>query len=231
EGQPVRGHRICKALAPAQAHREARSRPGAADEAADRAGTEDRDLHRAYKQAPALTINHLSAAAKSAIMAGQMILALALLLATPDASAAAPVALRLEQAKAARKAGEGERALELLKPLADAGNPEALGLLAALYRNGEGVKADPAAAMRLFIQAAGKGYAPALTGIGALYENGEGVAKDPAKAVAYYRQAAAKGVADAYHYLAYDYYAGTGVPVDYRESVKWSRKGAGAGSA
>lgn len=66
-------------------------------------------------------------------------------------------------------------------------------------------KADPAAALSYYRQAADKGSTAALVGIGLMHEDGDGVAQDYAKAADFYRQAMDAGSAVAIGNLAYLY--------------------------
>ncbi|MCI0428949.1 MAG: CHASE2 domain-containing protein [Rhodospirillales bacterium] len=74
-------------------------------------------------------------------------------------------------------AGEG------LHRAAERGMAKAQYALGKSYRDGAGVKRDPAAAARWFERAARQGYAPAQRNIGLRYANGEGVERNDLEAV------------------------------------------------
>ncbi|MGD9163056.1 MAG: hypothetical protein PVG39_31920, partial [Desulfobacteraceae bacterium] len=68
---------------------------------------------------------------------------------------------QLEDASAAIKNEDFKKAYELLQPLAEQNNTEALTLLGALYINGEGVEKDYNKGISLIMKAATQGYKPA----------------------------------------------------------------------
>ena len=63
-------------------------------------------------------------------------------------------------------------ALTLLKPLADAGIAEALGMLGLAYKMGAGVEPDGIKAVELFLKAVELGDALAAHNLGLLYQKG-----------------------------------------------------------
>lgn len=63
-------------------------------------------------------------------------------------------------------------ALTLLKPLADAGIAEALGMLGLAYKIGAGVEADGVKAVELLLKAVELGDALAAHNLGLLYQKG-----------------------------------------------------------
>lgn len=66
-------------------------------------------------------------------------------------------------------AGEYARALELLVPLVEADDPDALTLLGTMYFLGQGVPVDPARAAELLTRAAEAGNGLAAHNLGTLY--------------------------------------------------------------
>ena len=112
-------------------------------------------------------------------------------------------------------------AYERLTIAAAAGRPSAQSVLAWMYAQGVGGKADPARAARLYLQAARAGDAPAQNNAGELFETGRGVKPDPKQALDWYRKAAEAGFAPAQFNLGRLYAAGTGVPRDFGEARKW----------
>ena len=86
-----------------------------------------------------------------------------------------------------------ERAIELLKPLAQAGNVEAQYMLANFYRSGRGAKKDEQLAAQWFEKASQQGHGKATYNLATLFEHGRGVKKDRARAQLLYQQAAQAG--------------------------------------
>ena len=72
----------------------------------------------------------------------------------PDEATAA----RLAEAKAAYKNKEYDKARDLWRPLAEAGNADAQNNLAVLYTKGQGVRQDYEKARKFYEQAAAQGY-------------------------------------------------------------------------
>ena len=112
-------------------------------------------------------------------------------------------------------------AYDRLTMAAAAGRPSAQSVLAWMYAQGVGGKADPARAARLYLQAARAGDAPAQNNAGELFETGRGVKADPKQALDWYRKAAEAGFAPGQFNLGRLYAAGNGVPRDFAEARKW----------
>lgn len=91
-------------------------------------------------------------------------------------------------------AGDFERALGLLTPLADGGAADAQFRLAIMYQNGLGVVADAAQAFARMRAAAEQGHALAQHGLGFMYLQGECVSPDAALAALWLERAAAQGL-------------------------------------
>ncbi|MEQ8428621.1 MAG: hypothetical protein RLT87_02460 [Gammaproteobacteria bacterium] len=68
--------------------------------------------------------------------------------------------------------GRHAEALLLLRPLADAGVAEAIGMLALAYQRGAGLEADGEKAIELFLKAIDMGDAVAAYHLGMLYKTG-----------------------------------------------------------
>jgi len=94
-----------------------------------------------------------------------------MLLATPV------VAGDYEDASAAHKGGDHQKAFRLLKPLAEQGDADAQALLGYKYHQGLGVPKDDAKAYYWWRKAAEQGNASAQFLLGAMYAKGEGVTK------------------------------------------------------
>ena len=86
-----------------------------------------------------------------------------------------------------------ERAVALLKPLAQSGNAEAQYMLASFYRAGRGVQKDEQRAAHWLQKAADQGHDKASFTLARLYESGRGVEKDTAEAQRLIQQAASAG--------------------------------------
>jgi TPR repeat protein len=103
------------------------------------------------------------------------------------------VGLARRDAGAAHAAYEKQKyatALELARPLAEAGDSRARTLLGLLYYNGRGVPKDIAEAASWFRLAADQGDAQAQFHLGNMHSEGLGVPQDYGEAVKWYRRAA-----------------------------------------
>jgi uncharacterized protein len=86
--------------------------------------------------------------------------------------------------------GEYGKALLLLKPLADEGIAEAIGMLGIAYQQGAGVEVDVEKAVELLEKAVDMGDPVAAHNLGVLYQNGmEGVKIDMAVSQRYFQLA------------------------------------------
>lgn len=97
-----------------------------------------------------------------------------------------------DQAQVAVWTGAYPRAVELLKPLAERGDPRAQELYARLHVEGWGVPRDPGVARKWFEKALAKSPDAAYN-LGRLHEQGWGGAQDPARAMELFRSAAERG--------------------------------------
>jgi TPR repeat protein len=113
------------------------------------------------------------------------------------------------------------KAIQLWRPLAQAGNAEAQYRLGVMYAEGRGVAPNDAEAALWFERAAEQGEPMAQYNIGASYAEGSGVHKDMATAAKWFRRAADQGVALAQLNLGLLYANGAGVPQDNVEALKW----------
>ena len=90
--------------------------------------------------------------------------------------------------------GEYGKALLLLKPLADEGIAEAIGMLGIAYQRGAGVEANAEKALELLEKAVDMGDAIAAHHLGVLYQNGmEGVDIDMAVSQRYFKLSSQMG--------------------------------------
>ena len=150
----------------------------------------------------------------------------------PTALVSPVLAGPLEDGVAAYQKRNWDKALKLLKPLADEGNRVAQERIGRLYERGKAVPADFRVALDWYQKSADQGDALAEAHVGRIYRSGGfGGRADFATALKYYRESAAKGVAVAQLGLGSMYKAGEGVPESETEAVAWFRKAAAQGDA
>ena len=111
-------------------------------------------------------------------------------------------------------------AMQLLSPLADAGDAEAQHRVAIMCQNGLGVIRNEQRAFRMMQAAAGQGHAVAQHGLGFMYLEGDCAEQDKAKAVEWFRKAAEQGLAGSLTTLARMYETGDGVERDPDEAKR-----------
>ncbi len=121
-----------------------------------------------------------------------------------------------------------EEAVSWFRRAAQRGCYGAAMTLAQIYRDGDGVKPDSAAALGWFAQAA-KEEPEAEFQMGLLHERGQGIPKNPVLAFEHYRRAASRGDADGMHSLGRLYEAGQGVEADRQKALEWYRKAGNKG--
>lgn len=97
----------------------------------------------------------------------------------------------LDDAWAAYKAGDYQKAIRLWRPLAEQGNVRAQNNLAHAHAKGLGVSQDWKAAAKWWAFAAEQGYARSQTSLGWVYHKGLGVPQDQKLAMKWTRLAAA----------------------------------------
>src|SRR4030066_2782 len=102
------------------------------------------------------------------------------------------IADQLKDPDAAYLRGDYATAFDLLKPLAEQGNPLAQHNLGLMYEEGRGVPQDYAEAMKWYRRAAERGISGAQHNRGAMYERGEGVPQDYVMAHMWYTLAASR---------------------------------------
>jgi hypothetical protein len=127
----------------------------------------------------------------------------------------------LEEGMEAYNAQDYVRALQLWRPLAEQGDPDAQFYVATLYAEGKGVSESDLIAAVWYQRAAEQGVAMAQYNLGVSYAEGLGVRKDEAAAAKWFRRAADQGNAYAQLNLGLLHAAGRGVPQDKVEAVKW----------
>jgi TPR repeat protein len=121
-------------------------------------------------------------------MLSRIFAALAVFGALTTAASAGP----LEDAEAAYGEGNYALALQLLNPLAAAGDGYAQYDLGCLYQNGDGVGQDFGQAVMWFAAAADRGVSAAQAVLGVLYSRGVGVPQNAELAGEWWRKAAAQ---------------------------------------
>lgn len=125
-----------------------------------------------------------------------------------------------------------ERAAHWYERAAANGNIKAKVALSVLYRRGDGVPQDYAAASRLLEEAAKVGDPIALGTLGIAYATGElGLPQDYQKAAEYYGRAAALGNIVATAQLGVLYTLGRGVPKDFQRAFDLLTRAADQGDA
>ena len=137
------------------------------------------------------------------------------------AFAASVIAGPLEDGMEAYQEKDYLKALQVWRPLAQAGDPDAQYRVGVLYAEGKGVAPNDAEAALWFERAAEQGEPMAQYNLGASYVEGTGVRKDIATAAKWFRRAADQGVALAQLNLGLLYASGAGVPKDDVEALKW----------
>jgi TPR repeat protein len=125
-------------------------------------------------------------------------------------------------------------ALERTIALADAGDAKAQVRLALIYLKGQGVAADPAAALRWSRAAADSGQPIAQYLMGSFYREGGSLTggvldADAARAFHWFEAAARKGNLKAMHNLAIAYAEGLGTDRDEKQAADWFAKAAERG--
>lgn len=150
-------------------------------------------------------------------------------------SGAATAADPLADATRAIESGHHAQAVQLLTPLAAAGNPLAQYRLGMLYYLGHGVPEDERQAVILWKKAATQGSTDAMYQLGSAFLFGIQAAKtvpDPDReAASWYFQAASAGHAEAQYHLGLLFLAGKGVINSRPEAARWMRKAAAQGHA
>lgn len=145
----------------------------------------------------------------------------------PKAAAGLTPAQALARSKGMRalKRGEFAAALELLRPIAETGDPEAQNAVGEMLTDGKsGVTIDVVEAAAWFRKAAVQGFAAGQVNLGLMLEHGQGVARDEAEAARWYRRAALEGFAEGQHNLARLHETGKGLPLDLGQAVFWYAK-------
>jgi TPR repeat protein len=116
------------------------------------------------------------------------------------------------------------KAMMLLSPLAEKGNPDAQYRLAVMFQNGLGHVKNEADAYKWMRAAAEQGHALAQHGLGFMYLQGECAKKNETEAAKWFRLAAEQGLAGSQMTLGMLYEQGLGVPKDEAEAKQWYQR-------
>jgi uncharacterized protein len=129
--------------------------------------------------------------------------------------------MSLQSGIAAFEAKHFSRAMQLLYPLAEAGDADSQYRVAIMCQNGLGVVRKETEASRMMRLAAEQEHPMAQHGLGFMYMEGDCVPKDAAQAVHWFERAAGHGLAGSKTTLALMYAQGQGVPRDLEAARRW----------
>lgn len=136
-----------------------------------------------------------------------------------------------EKGTTAYKNKNYQRALKLLKPLAEDGNRYAQENLGKMYVYGEGVDKNYVKAVFWFKKSANQGLARAQFNLAMMYSQGKGVAKDYDIAANWFKKAKQQGHQRARTKLGVMYKYGKGVKKNYAEAAILLKESAEQGHA
>ena len=123
-----------------------------------------------------------------------------------------------EEGKQAYLEKDYERALEILKPLAEQGNSQAQITMGLMYDYGHGVPKDAAESIRWYRMAAEQGVPLVQHDLGVKYFQGQGVKQNYQEAAKWWEMSANAGVADSQFNLGLMYYRGIGIDKDFQRA-------------
>ncbi|MEM9591409.1 MAG: tetratricopeptide repeat protein [Pseudomonadota bacterium] len=103
-------------------------------------------------------------------------------LATLAGPSTAQAPSKLEQGWAAYARGDYAKAIKLIQPSAEAGDPESQFMIGRIHQYGQGVPKDYAEAVKWYKPSAEAGLSYAQNNLGVMYKNGWGVKQDNVKA-------------------------------------------------
>ena len=155
------------------------------------------------------------------------LLALTMLALAPAAHAG------VQEGEQAYLEGNYKKALEEIRPEAEAGDPRAQYLMGVMYAHGKGVERDNFEAARWYEKAARNGETRAAFNLGFMLLNGVGETNqsDPAAAAKWLSVAAQAGNLTAQYLLGEMYLTGRGVPRDLEAALTWTLRAALRGHA
>ena len=125
--------------------------------------------------------------------------------------------------------GNFSGALNLFQQAAEAGNIDAMGNLAYLFENGEGVRQNFAEAFKWYKKAALGGNTDAMWSVATAYKEGIGTNQDDAQHFAWIKKLAESGDVQAMAVLGDAYFGGEGVMQNNDEAFKWYSRAANNG--
>jgi len=134
---------------------------------------------------------------------------------------AVPARAGMDEGVQAYQAGDYERSYREFASLAEAGNVAAQYNIAQMYRYGQGVPQDYAAALAWYEKAAEAGLSSAQNNLGHMLAEGKGTAIDYARAVAWWRRAAMQDHVSAQFNVGTAYHRGIGGDADPVEALFW----------
>lgn len=138
----------------------------------------------------------------------------------------------LTEAWTAYNIGNYKKTVQLVRPLADNGNPRAQVMLGRCFENGLGVEQDLAVAAQWFQLAAEQNDSEAQVLLAYCYEIGAGVPKNPQEVQNLMTRAAESGNPEAQFNLAINYSQGiNGAPKNEVTSFQWAQRSAQQGYA
>jgi TPR repeat protein len=130
-----------------------------------------------------------------------------------------------------RLSGSAEARAAFVAAAAEAGVAEAQALYGHMLLDGNGVAADPRAALLWFAAAAKQGHVLAINMVGRCYDLGWGTGVDKKKAADWYRLAAERGLDWGMYNYATLLTLGEGIGQDRAEALDWFRRAAALGNA
>ncbi len=136
-------------------------------------------------------------------------------------AAPAVVAQGVMDGKEAAEKGNFVRAVEIWRPLAEAGDPRAETYLGMMYDNGYGVPQDREQAFYWYQRGAEAGFARAQYHLGFMYHYGFGTTRSQSEALKWYRLAADQGEVRAQYNLGKLYAHGLVVQRDFVTAHMW----------
>lgn len=125
-----------------------------------------------------------------------------------------------EDGKKAYLAQDYDRALEILKPLAENGNAQAQITMGLMYDYGHGVEKSASESIKWYLMAAEQGVPLVQHDMGVKYFQGQGVEQNYDEAAKWWEMSANAGIADSQFNLGLMYYRGIGIEKDYVKAAK-----------
>ncbi len=138
-----------------------------------------------------------------------------------ELSTATPPQSELQRGEEACLNGDYRAAMEILLPVAEAGEPNAQFYVARMLEKGRGVTKDEFTAARWYTRSAQQGNPSSQDNLGLMYMRGRGVDKDAVAASKLFYLAAINGHRDGQLNIGYCCATGTGVRRDLVEGYAW----------